>query len=334
MTAGRLFAREAAFRLLCRHRQGSRPNILLYCIRRGGSTWALNTVAAHPGLRYVGRPFLTLLQSRWRKHVPDLARAAGYDGPRTLRHIIHFAGDDEARFRAVARNVIEARWHVYPALNMRAPYFNRKTDRVIFQMTSGAPLINWFEANCDVATAVLVRHPIPTSRSIMQAGWEPECFEFLEHRWFVDTHLSGPQVDLARAIEAGEDELARHVLDWCLKMLVPLRQIGTPAAADWLLLSYESLVRRPEEAALRLSAGLDLPDINSMLAQIRRPSRTVSAATRGRVEDPGYLLSRWRKEIGADRDRELMKILTTFDIPTYEAGRDDPVAAVYPEPAP
>ena len=213
----KLLAREMVFRAVCRHRQGPRPNILLFCTRRGGSTWVLNTVAAHPGMRYVGRPFMTVLSSRWRNRMPDLKKSGGYTGNKTLRQIIHFEGQDEKKFQKAASNIIDAKWHVYPSINFRAPYFNRKTDRVIFQMTSGLPLVQWFEGNFNVQVAYLIRHPIPNALSIIHAGWEPECFEFLENQYFVETYLTPSQVDLAKRIESGDDLLARHVLDWCLK---------------------------------------------------------------------------------------------------------------------
>ena len=329
----KLVAREAIFRTICRHEQGSRPNILLFCSRRGGSTWVLNTIAAHPGMRYVGRPFMTVLNSRWANKIPDLKKAGGYTGSRTLRQIIHFEGQDELKVREAAKNIIDAKWHVYPTINYRAPYFHRQTDRVIFQMTSGLPLINWFESNFHVQIAYLVRHPIPTALSIMNAGWGPECFEFLENNYFVETYLTDRQIDFARKIEQSDDLFARHVLDWCLKNLVPLRQVASGKASNWLLFSYEDLVLRPVELLHNIAPALDLEDVESMLEQVQRPSRTVTSSTADRVEDVSYLLRRWRlpmhpeqPTISADREHELMKILDVFDLDVYVTGRDEPAS--------
>ena len=325
----KLIMREAVFRAFCRHHQGQQPNILLFCTRRGGSTWVLNTVAAHPGMRYVGRPFMTILNSRWRNEVPSLKDAAGYHGSRTLRQIIHFEGEDEKRFRNVASNIINAKWHIHPSINFRARYFNRKTNRVIFQMTSGLPLIKWFQDNFDVKIGYLIRHPVPTALSIMEFGWEPECFEFLENRYFVENLLTSNQIDVARRIENSDDLLGRHVLDWCLKNLVPLKEIENQNASNWLCLSYEDLVLRPIEVVRHMANDFGLNDVESMLRQVKLPSRTVTSSTSGRVEDSSYLLSRWRDKISNDQEKALMKILDAFELDIYTVGRDEPTSAVF-----
>jgi hypothetical protein len=313
-------ARELVFRTVCRHRQGDRPNIMLYCSRRGGSTWVLNTLAAHPGLRYVGRPFLTIHVSRWRHRMPDLTAAAQHDGSHVFRQIVHFEGDAEARFESLARDVIEARIHVYPTLAFRAPYFHRVTNRVVFQMTSGPPLIEWFDERFDVDTVVLFRHPITTSLSVINSGWGHESQDFLLHRWFVDTQLTGAQVDLARGILADGSDLARHVLDWSLKMLVPYRALESGRHPGWLKLTYEQFVTDPESVLVAMSENLALPDIDAMRNQLQRPSRTVTAQTASHVDAPTYLLGRWRKHVDATEERDLMAIPAAFEIDLYEVG--------------
>ncbi|MCH7840011.1 MAG: hypothetical protein IID38_07225, partial [Planctomycetes bacterium] len=102
----KLTAYEFAFRLLCRHRQGDKPNILLFCTRRGGSTWVLNTLAAHHGVRYVGRPFMMCLYSRWRHEIPSLAEAAEYDGDYDFEIFVHYEKEAEHRFREFARRIV------------------------------------------------------------------------------------------------------------------------------------------------------------------------------------------------------------------------------------
>jgi hypothetical protein len=329
-TIVKLALREAVFRVVCRHQQGSRPNILLYCTRRGGSTWLLNTLAAHPGMRYVGRPFLTLLQSRWRRRMPDLARAAGHDGDHQFRHVVLFEGEDERRFESVARDVIDGRLHIYPMLNVRAPYFHRVTDRIVFQMTSGPPLIEWFDARFNVQTVVLFRHPISNALAIERLGWPPECDDFLLHRAFVERHLSTAQYDRAMRISRAGSLLEQHVLDWSLKMLLPYRALCSARHSDWLALSYEQMVSDPERVVHRLSEALDLPDVEAMLAQIRRPSRTVSATTADQTDNPEYLVRRWRRRVDADTERLLLQIPLSLGIDLYQPGHDGPVSEQFP----
>ncbi len=352
LESSKLTARELLFRAVCRHTQGDKPNILLFCTRRSGSTWLLNTLAAHPGMRYVGRPLQAIQQSRWRRRMPDLARAGEDASGHHFQHPIHFEGDAESTFRALADDIINCRIHVYPSLNFRAPYFHRRTNRVVFQMTYGTPLIEWFDANFNVKTIVLFRHPIANALSVMREGWPPECEDFLRHKWFRETQLSSgtgvssvsdsgtgvsPVIASSpstgdEAIRAcnGADRLAlaqrimthgtlfeKHVLDWCLKMLIPFQAIQSGKHPDWIVLSYERIVLEPEAVVRELSAKLDLPDVEAMLAQVRRPSRTVTGATAEHVHDPKYLLNRWRERLSTEQQRSLMAIVSAFGIDAY-----------------
>ncbi|MDY7108276.1 MAG: sulfotransferase, partial [Planctomycetota bacterium] len=301
----RLLAREMLFRILCRHRQGARPNILLHCMPRSGSTWVLNTVAAHPGLRYVGRPFMTALRSRWRGRIPDLGQTSGDETGHAFGHFIHFEGDELRRFEDFARRIVMARWHIYPTLRFRAPYFHRRTDRVIFQVHTICAMIEWFHERFPVNTAIILRHPIPNALSVMREPWAAEGADFLAHRWFVDTHLTGPQVDLGRRILAGGSELERQVLDWSLRMLVPIRAFERGGHEDWLLLTYEQMILEPEKTVRVISRTLDLPDVDAMMRQMKRPSATITPSTASRMNDSEYLLRRWRDRIGEDEERRV-----------------------------
>lgn len=320
----RLLAREMLFRLLCRHRQGSRPNILLHCMPRSGSTWILNTVAAHPGMRYVGRPFMTALRSRWRRSIPDLGQTAGAGTGHVFGNFIHFEGAAQTQFEAFARRIVMAQSHIYPTLRFRAPYFHRRTDRVIFQVHTISAMIEWFHETFHVNTAVMLRHPIPNALSIMREPWAAEGADFLAHPWFVDTHLTGAQVDLGRRVLAEGTELERQVLDWCLRMLLPLRALEGGRHDDWLLLTYEQMVLEPEKIVRIISQRLDLPDMEAMMRQVEQPSATITPGTARRMRDRDYLLSRWRDRIGAEEERHVMRIPAAFEIDAYTTGQTMP----------
>ena len=72
-----------------------------------------------------------------------------------------------------------------------------------------------------------------------------------------------------------------------------------------------------------VAQNLDLSDYESMIRQVKLPSRTFTASTGTRVEDSSYLLARWRQKINAQREHALMKILDSFEIDAYVAGRDE-----------
>lgn len=313
-----LTAREIMFRVYCRHEQGPRPNVLLYCSRRGGSTWLLNTLAAHPGVRYVGRTFDALLSSRWAKLVPPLNPSPSASAGLQKRRIYAgFRDDDLARFRPVAESVIGGRRHIHPSLNFRADYFEQRTERIVFQMTNATALIEWFDQEFDVETVLLLRHPIPTALSILKQGWQPEDWEFVTHEGYVTRYLTDAQLQLAKDIVAEGSVLERHVLDWTLKMLVPVRAFESGRHRDWILVTYEQMVLEPERVLRHLAERLDFPHLAPMLEQVGRPSRSVTPETAGRVDDPSYLLDRWRDRVSTTQERELLRIPEAFDLCMY-----------------
>lgn len=323
----KMAAYEGAFRLFCRHRQGGRPNILLHCTRRTGSTWLMNTVCAHPGMRSEGRPFMTALFTRWRKQIPDLARAAEYSGDHRFVCMVHFEGDDERRFRKFAEGVVGGRHVIYPMLRFWEPYFQRVTDRVVYQMTTTTAMAEWFSDQFSCNNVVLVRHPITSSLSTMAAGWQVHCWDFLYHRWFVETQLTGKQFEFSRRIMSAGTPLEQHVLDWTLKMLIPLRALAAKRRPEWTVVTYEKIVLEPEAVLEELSRRLDLPDITAMRNQVKRPSRTVSKTSSEKVDDPDYILNRWRKRIDEAQERKLMGILEAFELDVYRVGENLPNSA-------
>ena len=60
---------------------------------------------------------------------------------------------------------------------------------------------------------------------------------------------------------------------------------------------------------------------------MNKPSRTVTETTAERVQDPEYLLNRWRKKIGPELEAELMSIPKAFDIDVYCVGASLPAHA-------
>lgn len=284
----------------------------------------MNTMAAHPGCRYVGRPFLTLLLSRHRRRVPSFARHGKLYDEGKLTQIVSIPDGEEQEFRALAGDIIEGRIEVYPSVNFRAPYFHRVTNRVVLQMTSGGSLIEWFDEHFDVMSGILLRHPISNALSIMARGWSSHANEYLDDIRFVDTQLTGHQVDLARGIMANGSELARHVLDWALKLLVPLRAFETGHHPSWMAWTYEETVEHPE-AMVRLIAGhFQFTEVEPMLQQARRASRTATRSTVGRLDDKQYVLSRWRRKVGHEEEARLLDIPAAFGLRVYRPGRDGP----------
>ena len=294
----------------------------MFCSRRGGSTWLANILASHPGVRYVGRTLSALQQSRWRSRVPSLKQAARHSDGHEFDFVAGFEGEAEQQFKRLMDDVISGKLTLNPTLAVRSPFFQRRTERIVFQITSGTPLVGWFGENFNVSIAVLFRHPIPTAMSIMRSGWPPECEDLLLHQPFCEAHLTGEQIDLARKVlrDSNGEGLAAHVLDWSLKMLVPYREIQSERHPEWAFVAYEQLVSDRRKTIEYVAHRLNLTDVDAMDRQGASPSRSASPATVPKVQDANYLLARWCERLNPTETDALMKIPREFGIELYDSG--------------
>lgn len=315
-----LTLREALFRLICSHRRGDKPNIILFCTRRSGSTWILNTLSAHTGMRYVGKPFLQAMNSRHKSQLPSLTHAADNQTDYDFEQFVGFSENDLFVFDAFARKLLLAEIEVYPTLRLFSNYFHRKTDRVVFQVTNAIAMAERLDDELLVQSAFLMRHPISNALSIIRAGWRDECLDFLLHKDFRDGVLTGKQVDLSRRIVDKGNEMERHVLDWCFKNMLPLRAIDAGRRENWLILTYEQTVLDPEQTVHRMAKHFGLTDLNSMLAQIKLPSASVSNNTTHKTHDKDFLIGRWQKQVEPNHQVKLFKILEALGIDAYTYG--------------
>jgi len=317
-----LTLREFAFRVICRHRQGSKPNILLYCNRRGGSTWLLNAIAHEPGLRYVGRPFTTLPRTRHRHRLAATMRRRIEE---SRGHLLSIRPEEEEHFRPLAAEIVSGATEVHPSLALRASYFQRHTDRMSLQMTTAGPLLDWF-STLPVVSVVLLRHPIPTALSIERSGWPPRLAAFLKDEALVETHLSGAQIDLIRRLEREGASLPRHVAEIALQLALPYRRhLEVPDTIH--LTSYEELIVDPRDTLGMLGSRLDLEAVERVHSSIAKPSRTIDGDTRKRLDEPAFLLRRWRHSVSVAEECDLLQIAATLGFDAYVPGEDLPRSA-------
>lgn len=249
--------------------------------------------------------------------MPDLAAQFVGELPSDLNHLISFNPAEEQSLKAFVGKVFAGDVEVYPSLNFKAPYFRRKTNRIAFQMTSGTPLIEWFDEAFDVNTLIFLRHPIPTALSIIRAGWQPECHEFIFNQKFSTTFLNEDLVDYAKHIMKSGSLLERHVLDWTLKMLAPFKSFIQKDHFYWTLFTYEQTVLEPRHVVEELCKRYQFEVPEQIIDQLSKPSRTVSLDTADRVQDTNYLLNRWRETVSRREESQLMTIPLKFGIDVY-----------------
>ena len=311
----RATAKEAIW-LTVRHRPGDKRNICLFCTRRGGSTWLMETIAANRGILPLNQPIeivtpnLTPYQFR---------RLPKFDGGM----VIHPDEEQEQALRAYVDDLMAGRIRVNAPVAFWRKGFRFRTDRLLLKITGGKPMMDWFDTNYDVDTVFLVRHPVPQSLSCIRNGWPTTTKIYLRNEWFVETVIADPGLrDYAESVDRGGTDLERFVVNWVVENLYPLRVLAQ--RPHWLALSYEECVVDQDRVFDEVCRRLQLTDIDRMRAAAGRESRSSSLSSAENVSaiktgDREAQVSGWRKRISTEDEKRVADILDRFAVTLYSA---------------
>jgi len=290
-----------------RHIQGAKKNIVLFSTRRGGSTWLSQVISSgETNLRYYDHIFSWYQTDFYSRKFFNVYKN-NQEIYATTNNIDYFELVNSGRH--IARTVVD-------------PFskdFVRKSTRLLYKVTEGKGLFDWFVKNRSIEVVYQVRHPIPTALSVMRLGWDLTIDAYLNNDKFIDEYLKGDKFDYCIRINDGNDMLSKYVLNWVLENLIPL---NSKNLSSTLIISYEETIMNPEKIINLLNEKLDLESTQLMIKTLIVPSRSSSLSESTTINkmfdrDVESLLSRWKKEINNKRERELMGILEKFDIDLY-----------------
>ena len=229
--------------------------VLLVGGGRTGTTWVAEVLNHRHPYRLIFEPFHT----RIRKYLRSDAR-------------FDLFLDPDAEFpseQAVARRVFQGR--------IRAPQVdahNRRfwaTRRLIKDVSCSFSLPWMRRAFPELSIVLLVRHPLATARSRMQAGWKDWLDQTLaqeELRELLPSEFQAPGYD------AGFP-LLRHLTQCCIELYIPLSLLGP---GQLHVCSYEQCVMNPAVAFSELFDYLGQPYSPAVLEATKGWSLTTNKA--------------------------------------------------------
>lgn len=306
----RAAAREAIWFAMCQHEQGNDPNILLFATRRGGSTFAMELIAANRGIRPMNQPLET--QSR------NLTLGQSLEIPRFNQgQITSLDGHNAERMSDLMVKIFSGEVVINAPTKFWKSNVDMKSNRLVLKITDAKPMIDWFDTNVDSQIVYLTRHPIPQSLSCIRNDWTLTVDAHLNDPAFVETNLSDVAVALAHDVMRGDNTLQQFVLNWALENVAPMRVLADRPA--WVHVRYEDCVTNPEDTLALLADRLHLTDLDRMrgvLAQPSQSSRRSTEATRADIEAGrgADTVTRWRDSIDDDDERRCNELLEAFGI--------------------
>ncbi len=320
----RATAKELAW-LTVRHTPGDRPTICLFCTRRGGSTWLMETIAVNRGVLPLNQP-LELL-------TPNLTPYQYRRLPKFDRgQVVHPDPDLEPDLEAYVDDLMAGRIRVNAPHRPWRPDFNWRTDRLLLKIVDAKPMMDWFDSRYDVDIVFLVRHPVPQALSCLRNGWFTTTRAYTRNEWFVDEVLGGGALrDYAEEVDRSGTGLERFVVNWVVENLYPLRRLAE--RPHWLALSYEECVLDRDHVLTTVAERLRLPDVDRMRAASERAS---ASSDRGsgmqrqqtadaiRAGDHATLVGGWLTSTTAEDRAAVQRILDRFEVTVYTADSPTP----------
>lgn len=296
------------------HRSKGKQNICIFSSRRCGTTLLMQMINSQPGIKFIYEPLSIYRYNPYKKLIPV----------EPLHQIVYLEADQQVQVRNYFNNVIfKDKLKGHSQWNYFSDSYSFISDRFVIKILDALPIIGWFEDNFNVKIIYLVRHPIPTSLSILKEGWENVAEAFISNPQFVKSYLIERTTKLSSHILMNGTKLQKLILEWCLYHLYPLSVFDD---RTWLTITYEELVLRPRKMVELLCNYLDLPDREKMLKTLLKPSRTASRQSKKDIisKGPSYLVNRWKNRIDENIEFEVMSILEEFGIDAYKKGSTIP----------
>ena len=300
------------YNLLNFHKKGNHKDIFIFASARGGSTLLEKIIASQPGIAYIFEPL------HWRRFFtkrtaiqPDYKFIYSHPARRDL-------------FKKYFEDIFDNRITIHFPLAFWRDTFTLRPERYVFKLINGKELINWFQQVFDIHVIYLLRHPIATALSRIQRGWKnfnQRCEYLLETPLFRE-YASPKLVQYAQQKLKSHSEITRFVTGWCIENYIPIVHLKKDG---WIILSYEILIAQPETSLRLLQEKLDLPRMDLMIKQMKKPSSMVlTDFEKTQLYKTGHddtakqmLIDGWRDKVSDNEINEAFEILTHFEIDVY-----------------
>ncbi|NES18730.1 MAG: hypothetical protein F6K41_07310 [Symploca sp. SIO3E6] len=304
------------------YRQGEDKNIFLFSSRRGGSTLLAQLISYQQGIRYVDQPF-DLFQSHTKAGKTKLHYLPAVPNSQ----FIALSSEEESLVKEYVSLLLKGKLKYLGGLErFKFPFL---ANRTLLKICNASPLIDWFNANFNILTCYLVRHPIPQSLSVMKNQWGITAEAYLNNEKFIDSFLNHEQVNQAHKILREGTYFQKAILNWCLENLVPLKY----CSSNVLKITYEELVLNPANLIPLISTKLNIEDGKEIMRRVEKPSRSSKLseqkARKAILEgDKEKIVSRWMKQVSAEQLNEAKVILELFEIIAYKTDDYLPVSTL------
>lgn len=287
------------------------PPVLVFGLRRGGSTMVADAICANPGVWFSDEPY-AMFPDR-----ADFARKSARLFVPDHSHFFALDGGQLDRFSSFTHDLIAARFRAIGTARRTLP--GLRADRSSLKLLNVPWMLPWFAEHTDAHIISLIRHPGAQARSVLRQNWGFPLEAYLARPDVLEETFGRSQLDVMHRIWFDGDQWSRAILDWVVTSH-PLRMAQGKRVYR---VRYEDIVRGPEQFIDEILVGhARLQDRESMLAAILNPSGSSSMSTADAnrsiaSRDVDKILNGWRSHCSAEELTRGQEILEMFDVKEY-----------------
>lgn len=303
----RHWARAAKARAI-RFRKAEKP-IIVFALRRGGSTMVSDAIALNRGVWFANEPFAVLPPH------PGYALKQRILPPREHSQFFALTPPEQDMVTRYMTGLLAAEFRELGTCRNTKPLL--RADRVCLKILNTPWMVSHFAETTDARILPVLRHPAAQALSVIRQKWGFAVEAYHHARTRIEGSFSAAQWDCMDAVLAGGDPWKIAVLDYAVTSK-HMREDHKDT-----LMRYEDIVRAPEEFVDRvLVDSFGLEDRKGMIDSFLSPSgssRMSQSNTKAaiRAGDKDVLLRRWMDKVDPDMAAAGQQILDIFEVDIY-----------------
>ncbi len=283
---------------------------MIFATRRGGSSLIMRLVYSQPNLDFIELPLDLINYNPYKSRIPS---------PEKNNRFIKLNEAEEEMLFKYFNDLFSGKIRLRNQYNILDRDFSFNVNRIVIKEVLAKSLVDWFTKNFNIDVIYFLRHPIPTAISAIKFGFDNLSDGFLNNEYFRNQFLDSEKVNFAFDVLKNNSDLEKHVMDWCLDNLYPLKCYKD---RDWLTLSYEELLLRPMKISNLICSRMKLPDPLSMYQRIFSTTKTnITKKTKKIIsaKNSNYQINRWLKYVSSKELDKINEMLDVFNIDVYSA---------------
>lgn len=285
--------------------------ILVFGLRRGGSTMLADGISAAKGVWFYNEPYAVLPAHPAYEMKKQLLPEAMHS------HFFALRGEALEKFSKYADKLLNA--ELRNIGTCRNTLFPLKANRVCMKILNAPWMIDWFSSTFNAHIISLVRHPAAQALSVLRQGWQFPLEAYVARAAEIEDSFTTSQIDLMRNTLSYGSKWEVALVDWVVTSH-PLRNIPS---APVVRLRYEDIVRDPETVASELLIGkFGLRDRDDILTALGKPSGSAGMSEQATNEairsgQKEKLINGWHLAISDEMRLTGSRILDAFEISEY-----------------